>query len=218
MIEHSGKSVPLTLGLVPIVIGITGHRDIPPEDEPRLFDTVTKALTEIADQTPNSQHVLLSALAEGADRIVARAALEIDWKLGVILPAPASIYEQDFATEESRSEFHALLGKASWIDTLPDEKTEPSAYRAAGIRMLRQSLFLLALWDGDETNIAEGGTADMVNLFLRDIFEPISLELADTYLPESRSVWHILTRRTRAPDRIPLSEIGRMKKLFLDSD
>jgi len=215
---NSIKSPFLTYGLVPIVISITGHRDIPQEDEPRLFDAVTKALKEIADQTPYSQHVLLSALAEGADRIAARAALENSWILGVILPAPASIYEQDFVTEESRSEFHELHDKASWVETLPAKVTSPDAYREAGIRMARLSLFLLALWDGDETNVATGGTADIVNLFLREIPEPSRPGPADNYLPEARPVWHILTRRTRAPDRIPISKVGDMKKLAIEPD
>ena len=104
-IEGFDKSTKLSFGLIPIVIGVTGHRDVPPEDIQRLTDKVTEALKAIAGCTKNSEHVLLSALAEGADRIVARAALDNGWLLGAVLPAPVDIYEQDFKTAESLTEF-----------------------------------------------------------------------------------------------------------------
>lgn len=76
-------------GLVPIVIGVTGHRDIPASDVDALTKATSAALDEIALSSPNSPHVLLSSLAEGADRIAAQVALDKGWTVGVILPAPA---------------------------------------------------------------------------------------------------------------------------------
>jgi hypothetical protein len=212
--------IALTPGLIPIVIGITGHRDIPFEDEPRLFNAVTKALKEITDKTPKSQHVLLSALAEGADRIAARAALDSGWILGAILPAPIAIYEQDFTTKESHAEFHELLAKALWVEELPAKETSPDAYLDAGIRMARQSIFLLALWDGNEST-SKGGTADIVNLFLDgipDIAKQTTVGPTDNFLPETRPVLHILTRRTLAPDEFPTSEVGSIFKFTKGPD
>lgn len=56
-------------GLVPVVIGVTGHRDIPDSDVDALIEATRAALDEIAKSSPHSPHVLLSSLAEGADRI-----------------------------------------------------------------------------------------------------------------------------------------------------
>jgi hypothetical protein len=201
-----------TMGLLPVVIGVTGHRDIPAEDAPRLSQIIAKQLEDIRRDSPNSPHILLSALAEGADRIAARAALDSGWGLGVILPAPADTYENDFTTPQSRAEFHELLGQASWVESLSAETTGPAAYHAAGLRMLRQSLYLLALWDGDP-NGAEGGTSEMVNLFRHGIPEPLLPGPADNSLPEARPVLHVLTRRTRALERIAVSDVGRLTVL-----
>ncbi len=201
-----------TIGLVPVVVGVTGHRDIPLEDVPRLTDVITKALEQILHDSPNSPHVLISALAEGADRIAASVAIDSGWSLGVILPTSADVYENDFVTTESRAEFRELLAKAAWVESLPAEITGPRAYRASGLRMLRQSLYLLALWDGASDG-AEGGTSDLVNLFRYGIPEPTLPGPSDNSLPEARPVLHVLTRRTRALESVPVSNVGQLTML-----
>ena len=201
-----------TMGLVPIVIGVTGHRDIPAEDVPRLTEVIAKQLNDILHDSPNSPHILLSALAEGADRVAASVALDSGWALGAILPAAADVYENDFTTAQSRAEFHEFLAKATWVESLSAEATGPGAYHASGLRMLRQSLYLLALWDG-VSNGAEGGTSEMVNLFRHGVPEPTLPGPADNSLPEARPVLHVLTRRTRAPERISVSDVGRLTVL-----
>jgi hypothetical protein len=201
-----------TIGLVPVVVGVTGHRDIPVEDVPGLTDVIAKALEQIRHDCPNSPHVLISALAEGADRIAASVAIDSGWSLGVILPTSADVYENDFVTAESRAEFRELLAKAAWVESLPAEITGPHAYRASGLRMLRQSLYLLALWDG-ATDGAEGGTSDLVNLFRHGIPEPSLPGPSDNSLPEARPVLHVLTRRTRALEGVPVSNVGQLTML-----
>ena len=201
-----------TIGLVPVVIGVTGHRDIPLEDIPRLSDYIAKALEQILHDSPNSPHVLISALAEGADRIAASVALDLGWSLGVILPTPADVYENDFVTTESRAEFRDLLAKAAWVESLSTEVAGPGAYRAAGLRMLRRSLYLLALWDGTQSG-AVGGTSDLVNLFRHGIPEPSLLGPSDNSLPEARPVLHVLTRRTRALESVLVSNVGQLTRV-----
>jgi hypothetical protein len=201
-----------TLGLVPIVVGVTGHRDVPAEDVDCLANIIAQVLKQLARDTPHSPHIFISALAEGADRIAARAALDSGWTLGVAMPAPADVYEQDFATAESRAEFHEFLARAAWVESLPTEATASAAYRDAGLRMARQSLFLLALWDG-VPNGAEGGTSDIVDLFQHGIPEPSLLGPSDNSLPEARPVLHVLTRRERAPEAVAVREVGQIKVL-----
>ena len=201
-----------TFGLVPIVVGVTGHRDVPAEDVGCLANIIANVLKQLGQDTPHSPHVFISALAEGADRIAARAALDSGWALGVVMPAPSEVYEQDFTVTESRAEFHELLARAAWVESLPAEITGPHAYRAAGMRMLRQSFYLLALWDGAPDG-AEGGTSDLVNLFRHGIPEPTLPGPSDNSLPEARPVLHVLTRRTRALERVPVSNVGQLTML-----
>ncbi len=76
---------------------------------------------------------LVSALAEGADRMAAQAALDLGERLEVVLPFAQKEYERDFETAESRQEFRALLGRASAVITRDgDKKDRPRSYEACG--------------------------------------------------------------------------------------
>ena len=74
--------------LVPIVLAVTGHRDVREADLTALAAAVTAQLRLLSEKHPHSPCVLLSGLAEGADRLAARCALEVGWTLGVVLPLP----------------------------------------------------------------------------------------------------------------------------------
>ena len=196
-------------GLVPVVIGVTGHRDIPASDIELLTIATRSALTGIEQSSPHSPHIMLTSLAEGGDRIAAKVAIGMGWMVGVVLPAPVELYALDFKTAESQAEFRDLLGKAAWVEALPAGSMTPAAYRAAGIRIARQSLYLLALWDGDET-VVEGGTADIVDLFRHGIPEERMAGAADNSLLEARPVLHISTRRQGNPGAVAEPEVGRL--------
>jgi hypothetical protein len=58
-----------------LVIGATGHRDLRDEDVPGLEDAVAAIFDRIRERYPHTPLVLLSALAEGADRLAARVAV-----------------------------------------------------------------------------------------------------------------------------------------------
>jgi len=196
-------------GLVPVVIGVTGHRDIPAADIELLTIATRSALTGIEQSSLHSPHIMLTSLAEGGDRITAKVAIGMGWMVGVVLPAPVELYALDFKTAESQAEFRDLLGKAAWVEALPAGSMTPAAYRAAGIRIARQSLYLLALWDGGET-VVEGGTADIVDLFRHGIPEERMAGAADNSLLEARPVLHISTRRQDNPGAVAEPEVGRL--------
>jgi hypothetical protein len=197
----------MKLGIHPVMVGVTGHRDIPSTDVARLKEVTRSVLTDIQRETHASPHVLLTALAEGADRLAAQVALEIGWTLGAIIPAPVGIYSPDFVTAESLAEFNDLLAKSSWIDVLPAESMTPAVYRAAGIKMIKQASYLLAYWDGD-TTIIEGGTADIVDAFIHGIPDKRLDATATDSALKDRKVIQIQTRRMRAFDRFSDGEVG----------
>src|SRR5688572_15949462 len=87
-------------GSLPITIGITGHRDIRPEDVPMLEAAVGKILDEIAAACPATPLYVINSLAEGADRLAARVALKHGAKIVVPLPMSRELYETDFETAE----------------------------------------------------------------------------------------------------------------------
>src|SRR5512146_640548 len=86
---------------IPIVIGVTGHRDLQEQDRDELLKLVHNIIDEkIRQPCRNSPLFILSPLAEGADRLVAWAALEHRAELIAILPMPVEEYEKDFKSPE----------------------------------------------------------------------------------------------------------------------
>ena len=112
---------------------------------------------------------LISALAEGADRLAAQAALSAGFALDVALPCASALYKTSFADEDSRGELNSLLAKARAVLVLPlagdaeQPPTErlPAAFEVAGLTMLALSDILVAVWDGKPAE-GRGGTGQIV--------------------------------------------------------
>jgi len=161
--------------LIPLYIGITGHRDIRDEDKPALKELIKKILNEKIRQCPDTPIVVLTPLAEGADRLAAWAAIECGISFICPLPMPENEYRNDFSSPESLQEFEILLKKAEmWFDiplpegTLAEDLQNSKAkreeqYYQIGFFIARYSQLLIALWDGIE-HVKRGGTAHIVNL------------------------------------------------------
>ena len=103
--------------LIPLFIGITGHRDIRDEDKALLKEMIKNILNEKIRQCPDTPVIVLTPLAEGADRLAAWAALECGISFICPLPMPVDEYRNDFKTSESLQEFNVLLEKSkTWFE------------------------------------------------------------------------------------------------------
>jgi hypothetical protein len=123
---------------------------------------VEAALDRIEAAFPGRAWVVVSCLAEGADRLVAEAVLRrAGARLVAVLPMPRGELVADFATVESRAEFEGLLGRAAEVVELPARGTRDEAFAAANERMLDQVDALVAIWDGADSK-GMGGTAEVV--------------------------------------------------------
>lgn len=143
-----------------IRIGVTGHRVL--ADLERIDAGVEEALRRIEQKFPGEAMTVVSALAEGADRIVARHVLALTVaRLIVPLPLPESDYITDFDSEESRAEFLSLLQRASQVEQMSSAATREQAYEAAGEYVLNNSDVLITIWDGENAQ-GRGGTGDIV--------------------------------------------------------
>jgi hypothetical protein len=203
----------MALGPLPLVIGVTGHRDLRDEDCQGLEAQVRTILGELRARYPHTPLILLSALAEGADRLAARVALECHVRLVVPLPMPRALYEEDFETEASRSQFNELLEQAEWWFELPvrpgldgeqlREHVEKRdlQYQQVGIYIADQSHLLLALWDGVPTT-AEGGTSQVVQYKLAGVphRELLHSQRSPLDPPETGPVYQIVTPRRSHPE------------------
>jgi hypothetical protein len=179
--------------LIPIVIGVTGHRYLPPQDELSLRLAIEQTLARFELACPNSPLVLITGMAEGADRLAARCAFERGprWQVGAVLALAPEEFEKDFETIESKQEFRDLLDRCTWVRPPPNENTDrPAVYCEVGLWISHHAQWLIALWDGQETNAAPGGTAWVVEVFRqRHKGHEISL-------PDAGHVAHIMVQRS----------------------
>ncbi|MFS8084533.1 MAG: hypothetical protein ACMG6H_02810, partial [Acidobacteriota bacterium] len=210
-------------GSLPLVIGVTGHRDLRAEDVPKLEIPVREIIEKFRVDFPGTPLILLSALAEGADRLVARVALDLGVRLIAPLPMRRDFYETDFSTPTSRAEFAQLLARAAhWFEMpLLDGATEVAIkehgpardcqYEQAGAYIVRHSHLLIALWDGKYRSLV-GGTSRVVKFQLEGVPEPYAPLSSPIDTPESGPVYHIVTPRAGDP-KIP-EEAFALHKLF----
>jgi hypothetical protein len=143
----------------PLTIGVTGHRPnrLAPHRLAALATEATHVLGQLRDALPIPPD-LISSLAEGADRLVAEAAVAL--RIGLVCPLPFAVEEYigDFADPASRLAFRSLLAEAKEIVVLPGRREDDaSAYVAAGWWMLERSDLLVSVWDGGGSAGA-GGT------------------------------------------------------------
>ena len=109
---------------------------------------------------------VLSPLAEGADRLVAQAALSLGWALEVPMPFAQADYEADFpATVDA---FRALLARATHRLELDGSHgaDEARSYEAVGQYVVENADLLIAVWDGHPAR-GRGGTGDIVRFAAR---------------------------------------------------
>ena len=183
---------------IPIVVGVTGHRAIRPEDESALLASVKAELTALRDRCPHTPLKLLCSLAEGGDLICARAAEELGISILAALPMEYREYVKDF-TPEGKKRLDGYIAGAEQVfvtpatEVVPEETDRDFLFRQAGIYVVIHSHVLLALWDGGEGTPHACGTAEAVDFALQGSYQPAS----GSILPACRgeTVIHIFTPR-----------------------
>ena len=165
--------------LLPLAVGVTGHRDLGTEETADVTRQVRGLFETLREAYPHTPIVLLSSLAEGADRLVARTALECGVDLYVVLPMERELYEQDFRSARSLDEFRDLMRNSCdcGVVTAVDGDASPAGalgpardhrYAMAGAFMVTYSQILIALWDGSSDEML-GGTSQIVRFALQGV-------------------------------------------------
>lgn len=131
-----------------LTIGVSGHR---PGVKYAARSAVKRDLKAYFEALARPFR-LISALAEGADRDAAEAALAAGGSLIALTPFDHAEYCRDFAGRASIVAFRRLLARADAVETLRAAAAPLSARRAAyavaGFAMLDRSDRLLAVWNG----------------------------------------------------------------------
>jgi hypothetical protein len=156
---------------LPVVLGVTGHRDPRLQDQEALKKAVGLVIRGLKEGPAAEYLVLASALAEGADQLAAEVALDLEpIPLVAIVPMPLQEYEKTFETKEGKRRLHDMWARAALRIELPQVRVEgetPSneaQFEQLGLVLSRYSHVLLALWDGIDggPQRARGGTAQIV--------------------------------------------------------
>lgn len=200
---------------IPIVVGVTGHRNISEEDKVKLKASIKSELEKLKKEYPHSEIVMLNSLTRGADTLSAICARELNIKLVCALPLAVEEYAEDFSPEDLQT-FNELLDYAYDVFEVPFTEEIPQSidrefqYRQAGIYIASHSHLLLALWDGTALEQADYGTSKMVDLMLNGTFLPKNGK--SMYTGENEAVLHIQTpNKSAAADS--LIEAGQVSWL-----
>ena len=155
---------------IPIVVGVTGHRFLHPDQIPIIKEKVRQQLQKLIVNYAHSPVVMINSLAEGADQLCAEVALELGIPLIAPLPLAQKDYETDFSNE-ARTVFYDQCSKAAELFVVSpfeeyEEITRDFCYRQAGIYLAKHCHVLLALWNGSEPKPGGCGTAEVVDMKL----------------------------------------------------
>ena len=188
---------------IPIVVGVTGHRNIRPQDREVLRAAVKAELQKLRALCPSSRLVLLCSLAEGGDQLCADAAEELGIPLIVALPREREDYERDF-TDSAKARFAHHCARAEQVFVVPPTEAMPEngnprnfQFRQAGIYVATHCHVLLALWDGGPGTEAACGTAEAVEFALRGGFMPTSGVAVRS--ESNEAVIHVFSPRREQP-------------------
>jgi hypothetical protein len=230
---HVHLAPALTTG-VPLVLGVTGHREFRPDDVEPLESLVTSVIAGLIHRYGHTPLIVLTPLAEGADRLVAEVALAHGASLVVPLPFARRRYEATFRDEESRRHFTRLVTDPRTLRVMelpelphtagPDEIDEATyrrfAYLRCGAFVARHSQLLIALWDGQPAQ-GTGGTAAVVEYrrtgrlnadpallrLLKLAPEPFAFPQRPLDAPEFGPVYHIVTPRSGPDQPVPAAAL-----------
>lgn len=176
--------------LNPLIISVTGHRDIWPDAEILLMDSLSDFLTDFfkkeSKKRPQRPIVFLDGMATGADQLVATVVNEVrggfdpDFiTLIAVFPMPEEDYVQDFSVPETQRAFEDALDCMDAKIALPLTKSNQELRnRREKIHRTEQYVLLveflanscnnlIALWDGQNyDNPKPGSTADVIARYL----------------------------------------------------
>ena len=192
----------------PTKVGVTGHRLL--TEIPKIVAGIEEALALIKASYPGRSLTAISALAEGADRLVAEAVLRTsEGKLIAVIPFDCEEYATDFGTEGTPSSIHfkCLQLRAAEVVELPSPSDRNEGYAQGGDYVLDHCDVLMAVWDGELAQ-GRGGTSEIVTR-ARGLGKPLVIVRAGNRRPGTQEPTSLGTEQGRVlKERFPDSLNG----------
>ena len=162
--------------MIPLVVGVTSHRDIPASEVEPIRQRVRAILCPVEGRVSRScPSCCLSSLAEGGDQLVADEALACGARLIAPLPLPRDLYPRiswmrwcaalrNLVRPGGDVLLPSLMAKPRHVIGAPGVARDRQ-YAKAGVYIASHCHMLLAIWDGKDTG-GLGGTAQIVDYHL----------------------------------------------------
>ena len=186
---------------IPIVIGVSAHRNIDKRYSDDIKKQVGNFLDDIISMCPNSSIYMLSGLAQGGDLLCARVAIEKGIKIIAALPFETlddTPYdnEYDFDDKDDLKTYRELISSEHVVKQfiVPDTEKIPHPndlkklrkylFRQQSIYVATNSHILLSLWDGaaPDNSRLECGTNIAVHFALEhNFYRPNGMEFFSSY-------------------------------------
>jgi hypothetical protein len=188
--------VSASFDVLPLVVGVTGHRDPPADAEGPLRERFGDVLIRLQQRHPSMELLVLSGLAAGADLIAAEEALARGIAVLGCLPMPQSEYEKDFTPPELER-FRRVLARCRDVIVVGTSASRSQDYVDVADFIAYYCHVLVAFWDGLPAR-GPGGTAQVVELRKGGVPSVVGDALV-AYMPDVGPVFHIITPRTGQP-------------------
>jgi len=183
--------------LVTIRIGVTGHRILEKKNEIKYsVQAELRKLDEIVNmELPYCPHVfvVISPLAEGADRLVAQEILDLPQTdknrvpiLEAILPMPEEDYIRDFTAPNSLNEYYDLKSNAHTIKTLDYNGIRADGFESVGRYVVQSCDILFVIWNG-KVSEKRGGTYNIFE-YAKEVGCPYVLINSNTGLVQEENI------------------------------
>ncbi|MGE5167738.1 MAG: hypothetical protein ACM3KT_03880 [Deltaproteobacteria bacterium] len=217
---------------IPLTIGVTSHRNLVAGEIESIRHSVRDFLARMRHEYPHMPLVVVSALAEGGDQLVAEEALAAGARLIAPLPLARAQYAEDFTDAAARARFNALCDAAQVLELpqltngavhapVPTGYERDRHYAQAGVYVSDHCHILLAIWDGKPSALL-GGTAQIVRYRLSG--EKPALAERRRATPRSlldddseRLAYHIVCSRDQA-DGAPASPLHPLQTCWRSGD
>ena len=198
------------VGPFPLIVGSTGHRDLRAQDREATEKIVREFLESITRRCPNTPLLLITSLNEGADRLVARVALSLGARMIVAMPILQAMYENDFKTEASKTEFRELMRQAAdrfstpllegnTLDNVKEDGQQRDRQNAlVGAWIAQNCHYLITLWDGVDRKLV-GHPPHILDMKLSGAPEPYGPPRTVLDLPDTGPAVHIKVARQSKP-------------------
>lgn len=160
----------------PFFIGLIGHRLLAESEVPKIQEAFDNFLAEILSLFKFTPIVILTSMAEGADRLIFHSRYRDSVKICGILPLNFADLVKDFSSGSARKEFQELLDQTDYLiefgskqkSKSPSKSERNRAYKECANWISDKSNSLFVVWDGKSSK-GVGGTAGTINYRVKNV-------------------------------------------------